>query len=244
VIDVYDGALAPGDTLTITFGDTQYGSPGSRAQTFRQERLAFWVLVDAFGAGNFVMIPNPPALRLTGGPAHRLRARAPSEAVVGDTFGITVVTEDRFGNPSDVYGATVALHVEGSQAPLPLPYSFSTGDRGTHKFEGLVLDKPGTYCIQVRESTGNLSTLSNPIICRAVSPAVHLYWGDIHGQSEASVGTGTLDEYFKYGRDVAALDFISHCANDFQVTNEDWAATKDAVGRFHDPERYVTFLGY
>src|SRR5437870_2301367 len=34
VIDVYDGTLAPGDTVTVVLGDRREGGPGIRAQTF------------------------------------------------------------------------------------------------------------------------------------------------------------------------------------------------------------------
>src|SRR5690606_31855510 len=34
IIDVYDGSLEPGDTVTIVLGDRSGGSPGTRAQTF------------------------------------------------------------------------------------------------------------------------------------------------------------------------------------------------------------------
>lgn len=242
VIDVYDGALAAGDTLTVTFGDTRFGSPGSRAQTFRQERYEFRVLVDAFGTGQFVMVPDPPALRIIGGPAVRLRVRAPSEIVAGQPFPVTVVAEDRFGNPADGYQATVQLTVEAEDANLPQPYTFQLAERGAHRFEGLTLPDPGIYRLVARETNGQLEAVSNPIVCHQAAPPLHLFWGDIHGQTEASVGTGSVDEYFAFGRYVAALDFISHCANDFQITREHWQETKDVVRRYHQPGRYVTFL--
>ncbi|HIQ06539.1 MAG TPA: DUF3604 domain-containing protein [Anaerolineae bacterium] len=244
VIDVYDGALAPGDTLAVTFGDTHFGSPGSRAQTFRQERYEFRVLVDAFGTGQYVMLPDPPTLRIIGGPAARLRVRAPSEVVSSQPFPVTVVAEDRFGNPADGYQATVQLTVEAEDANLPQPHTFQLAERGAHCFEGLALPHPGIYRVVAREVNGRLQAASNPIVCHQTAPPLRLFWGDIHGQTEATVGTGSVDEYFTFGRDVAALDFISHCANDFQITREHWQETKDAVRRYHQPGRYVTFLAY
>lgn len=49
VIDVYDGYLGPGDTVTITYGDKSQGSLGSRSQTFCEKSFEFRVLVDCFG---------------------------------------------------------------------------------------------------------------------------------------------------------------------------------------------------
>jgi len=47
--------------ITVTLGDTHSGSPGSRAQTFRQERYEFRVLVDPFGTGQPRKSSAPPA---------------------------------------------------------------------------------------------------------------------------------------------------------------------------------------
>jgi len=243
IIDVYDGALAPGDTITVTFGDTSFGGPGSQAQTFRQERYEFRVLVDAHGTGKYVLLEDQPAVRIIGGPAARLLLRAPSEVVAGEPFDVTVVVEDRFGNPSDSYEATVQLAIEGSDMSLAT-HTFSASERGTHRFQGVTLPEPGRYRFVVRETDGQMQALSNPIVCYEEPPAQRLYWGDIHGQSEATVGTGTVDDYFAFARDVAALDFVSHCGNDFQITREHWQETKDAVRRYYEPGRYVTFLAY
>jgi len=244
VIDVLDGALVLGDIVTVTFGDTRFGSPGSRAQTFRQERCQFRVLVDAFGTGQYVQLSDPPTLRIIGGPARRLRLRVPSEVLAGQPFGATVVAEDEHGNPADGYEATVEIHAQSGETIEPQSHTFGSSERGAFRFSGLVLAKPGRFRLVARQSDGALSALSNPIICRETAPQHSLFWGDIHGQTEASVGSGTLDEYFSFGRDVAALDFISHCANDFQITKEHWQQTNDAVRHYHEPGRYVTFLAY
>ena len=44
----------------------------------------------------------------------------------------------------------------------------------------------------------------NPIVVRT-SP-VRLVWGDLHGHTRFSDGTGTPEDYFSYARDVARLD--------------------------------------
>ena len=52
-VDVRDGSLYPGDTITIKYGDKSNGSLGHRAQTFREQEHMFKVLVDPFGTGLF-----------------------------------------------------------------------------------------------------------------------------------------------------------------------------------------------
>src|SRR5712671_4379961 len=60
-------------------------------------------------------------------------------------------------------------------------------------------------------------------LIRALSPGeAKTWWGDLHGQTRATVGTGTIEEYFAFGREIALLDMMCHQANDFQVTDDEW----------------------
>ena len=95
----------------------------------------------------------------------------------------------------------------------------------------------------VRDGAG-LEATSNPIVCRTEAPEHALFWGDIHGQTEMAVGAGSVGEHFHFARHAAALDFMAHCANDFQITAADYAKTQAGVKRRHEPGRFVTFLAY
>ena len=66
----------------------------------------------------------------------------------------------------------------------------------------------------------------------------------MHGQTGETVGSGTMEEYFSFGRDVAAIDFISHAANAFQVTKAIWSKLQRVTIDFHEPGKFVTYLGY
>ena len=46
VLDIYDGSLSPGDTITIVMGDTSQGSPGIRAQTYIESEFEFLNIMD------------------------------------------------------------------------------------------------------------------------------------------------------------------------------------------------------
>jgi len=70
-----------------------------------------------------------------------------------------------------------------------------------------------------------------------------VYWGDFHGQTENSVGTGTYKQYFEFARDKSALDFCAHNANDFQVLQQHWEEIKSITRQFNQPGTFVTFLG-
>jgi hypothetical protein len=96
---------------------------------------------------------------------------------------------------------------------------------------------------RIRARSHGLTTESNLI--RALAPgAARTFWGDLHGQTRATVGTGTIEEYFTFGRDVALLDLMCHQANDFQVTEEEWQRLRRQIERFHADGRCVIFVGY
>ena len=242
-VDVRDGSLYEGDTITVTMGDRGGGGPGFRLQTFREEEHIFKVLVDCFGTGRFEEIEASPVIRIIGGPAERIQVAAPSEAVVGEPFSIIVRALDSWGNRSDGYRGMASLFSSDSDAELPQEYSFDEADRGARRLEGVVLRAEGLQTIVARDDMSR-EAVSNPIIVRKEKPELRLFWGDFHGQTKETVGTGSLDEYFSFARDVGGVDFASWQGNDFQVTKELWARVREKVREYHEPGRFVTFLGY
>jgi len=242
-IDVRDGSLKEGDTVVVVFGDQSYGGPGIRTQTFRESEHIFKVLVDCFGTGKFEEIEGSPHITIVGGPADKIQVVSPSEAVVGNPISITVRALDSWRNRSDGYGGRVSFGSSDPTASLPEEYLFTEKDCGVKRFENIVLNSVGSHTISV-EDDGGRKALSNPIVVRREKPKLRLFWGDIHGQTKQTVGTGTLDEYFSFVRDMAAMDFGGWQGNDFQVTKELWRAVCETTKRFNEPGRFVTFLGY
>ena len=109
-------ALAQGETVTITYGDRSGGGPGSRSQTFLEAQRYFWFEVDATGSGSFGYLPERPELSVIGGDADKLIVVAPSMAVAGEEFSVSVKAEDRWGNPAVAYRGTVSLSAAGIRA--------------------------------------------------------------------------------------------------------------------------------
>jgi hypothetical protein len=75
-------------------------------------------------------------------------------------------------------------------------------------------------------------------------------WGDLHGHSNLSDGTGTPEDYFWYARDVAGLDIAALTDHDhwgmllLDAHPELWDEIQQQTRRFHAPGRFVTLLGY
>lgn len=228
VMDVEEGFLEPGDKVTLVLGDQSMGSPGIRAQTFVERAHEFRFLVDPTNASVLRPLKSSPICPVVPGEMHRLVCILPTQAIARKPLQAFVKGEDLWGNPippSD----QLQLKVEGN---------------GEAKVEGrsLTFSGPGTY--RVIASSGKLSSRSNPCSATLQKPRYSKFWGDLHAQTGTTVGTGSDEEYFTFARDQARLDFVSHQANDFQVSDKTWKHLNQVIKAFNEPGRFVVFPGY
>ncbi|MCY3781648.1 MAG: DUF3604 domain-containing protein [Chloroflexi bacterium] len=244
-IDIVDGTLLPGDTITITYGDRSGGSAGTRAQTFVEKAFRFRTLIDAQGSGQYVTLPSSPATEIVADEAKRLVAIVPSEAETGRQFDLLVKAEDGWGNPATSYSGTISLEEEsGAIANLPDSYTFQPDDRGARRFGNCTVSRPGIFTICARAQNGTLARESNPLRALAASGAYRPFWADLHGQSGETVGTNSVRDYFAFARDYSALDVSGHQGNDFQITEQIWEEIKAAANDANESGQFVAFVGY
>ncbi len=241
-IKVSGGHLSPGDTVTIRFGDTREGSPGWRLQTFCEKKFEFRTTIDAFSTHEWAILPDSPSIEIVPGPPHLWKAVLPTLRRVGERFRFGIKAEDAMGNPSDQVDQTVALSASAPISGLPETATIKPGEK-TLVVDGLSVAEPGTFTVQVRDVDGELLSTSNPLRIERDAPLV-AYWGDLHAQSEETVGTNSAREYFEFGRDYAFLDVCSHQANDFQIQQEFWAELNRLTAELNEPGRFVTLPGY
>lgn len=77
-----------------------------------------------------------------------------------------------------------------------------------------------------------------------------VYWGDVHGHTKLSDGQGSPEEYFRYARDVARLDFVIVTDHDFghgppwRLSQDDWLGVQSAAERFTVNGRFIAVAGY
>ena len=225
VVDIYDGSLSPGDTVTLTLGNRNSGSPGIRAQTFIESAHEFRIFVDPTNASVARPIDASPTLSIISDKPTQLIAIVPSDAVAGRPFDVFVKGQDRWGNPT----------ATPDDVRLQCENALIDGTR-------ITCQMPGTVRINVISE--NLQCVSNPIVVHEITPAHRRYWGDLHAQSDATVGVGTEIEYFTFARDFARVDFASHQGNDFQVDDDDWKRLNDTVRLFHENGHFVVFPGF
>jgi hypothetical protein len=240
-VDIKDASLFEGEQIIFTFGDTSHGSLGYQLKTSREKEYLFKVFVDPFGSGLYKPIPDSPSITIIGEKVNQIQIVAPSQALIDEPFDVIVRALDIYGNRSDSYRGNIIFDSEHST--LPEPYTFKETDIGAHRFQNVSIRKEGLFHITVKDDQGNAAT-SNPINIMKEKPKYRLYWGDAHGQTKETVGTGSVPEYLSYVRDVAGLDFTSWQGNDFQITKPLWEHVKKLIRQFHEPGKFITFLGY
>ena len=213
---IRDQYLDSGEQVRVVFGDTTGGSPGWRMPTFCINKFEFKTYVDPIATYLFKELPQSPCLKIVSGEPARAVCIAPSEVLIGQQFDYYLRLEDRWGNLSG----------------MPKRYA--------HPGWG----KSGTYTVSLTDKETGLSAKSNPMDVVEKMPTLHKYWADFHGQSSETIGTNTIEDYFRFGKDVGKLDIIGHQGNDFQVTDEFWEKVNSTAKAFYKPGKFVTFPGY
>ena len=215
-VKVLQGYLRAGERITVTLGDRSQGSLGWRMQTFIEETFELRTLVDRYATYVYEPLPKSPSFRIRPGPPVRMVAVAPSLVEPGQRIVVQTKLEDVWGNPV----------------------------RPAKKLTHEAFDKPGCYTISLVDKSTGLKTETNPILVRESTDQYGRFWADLHGQSEETVGTNSIDDYFSFGRDFAFLDICAHQGNDFQITDAFWHKIEQTTKAFYRPGKFVTFPGW
>lgn len=240
-IKVVKGYLTEGETITIRFGVTDQGGPGMRLQTFCEDTFEFRVLSDPIATFNFQPLLRQPMIEIGPGTPERFLAVLPTNRRPGESFAMKIKGEDRWGNPSDRCDHTFNVVAEGEIAGLPDSVTLKPGPRA-FVFDGLVVANRGQVSVQLQTKEGEVVAASNPLIIEDC-PLVH-FWGDLHGQSEETIGTGSAEQYFTFARDLAFVDACGHQGNDFQITDAFWGELNRLTSKFDAPGVFVALPGY
>jgi len=214
-IKVVQGYLRKGDKITLTLGDRSGGSPGWRMQTFLEETFELRVLVDRYATYVYEQLPESPTFRIGPGKPVKLVAVAPALVKPGEKIVVRYRLEDAWGNPTG--------------KPKKITHSG--------------FDIPDGYSIPVKDNTSGLKAETNPIMVRS-EEEYGRYWADLHGQTEETIGTNTIDDYFRFARDTACLDACAHQGNDFQITDIFWQTIQHTTREYDQPGKFVTFPGW
>ena len=241
-IKVVKGFMKEGDTITVRLGVTDYGGAGMRLQTFCESRYEFRVLVDPIATYNFQTLPEQPAISIVPGAPENWVAVIPSTITYGEPFSLKIKVEDAWGNPTNKASTTLAVKSSCPIKNLPELIEVKTGDFATI-ISGIIANITGPLKILLYDLDGPLVAVCNPAFV-SENPNFKSFWGDLHGQSEETLGTNSATDYFTFGRDRAFLDACAHQGNDFQMTNTFWKDLNRITSNFNEEGRYVTLPGY
>jgi hypothetical protein len=241
-IKVVRGFLREGDQIIVRFGDRREGSPGMRIQTFCEHSFEFRVLVDAIATYNYVELPQQPEISIVSGPPVLYKAILPTTRRCGDQFRLCLKGEDRWGNPSNQCEQNFRLKANLATDNLPETVTFTKGEFSLI-VEGLKCIESGILQIELIDDDNQVVATSNP--CRMSNQTSLLpYWGDLHGQSEETIGTNSARDFYEFARDKAFLDICVHQGNDFQITREFWQWLNELSAEFTKNDSFIVFPGY
>jgi hypothetical protein len=222
------------------------GPRGARADRYAERGSRLWIAVDGDGDGVRGLLPDSPTVDVVPGPARELVVSVPSVVRPGETARLRVSVLDAVGNAGVSVEGDVRLRTAVAGVRLPGRIHLRSADGGLGSAE-LRTGGEGTVRIEA-SGPGALRGESNPLVVSSSLP--RLYWGDLHGHSGLSDGTGTPEDYFRYARDVAGLDVAALTDHDhwglqpLAQTPSRWEAIRAQVAAFHAPGRFVTLLGY
>ena len=241
-IKVVRGFLREGDRIVVRFGDRREGSPGIRVQTFCEETFEFRVLTDAIATCDYAELPEPPVIAIVPGPPVLYKAIMPTLRRLGEPFSLAMKGEDRWGNPSDLCTGNFSLRATMDVHGLPDSVAFEIGEF-TQTIDQLTVQEEGDLVVEMVDGEGVVMARSNPLRI-AAEAALLPYWGDLHGQSEETIGTNSARDFYEFARDKAMLDICVHQGNDFQITNEFWAWLNELSAEFTEDDRFIVFPGW
>jgi len=239
---VTDRPLAAGDRIRFVYG----ASPkGARPGRYAGRGFRFWIGVDGDGDGNLAMLPDSPTVDVQPGEAAGLSVRVPTTARPGEGVTVHLAFVDRWRNAGIPIAAEISLESTPAGLTLPDRIALTPADRG---LATATASAAATGIYRVRASSGRFRADSNLIVVSPDEPRV--LWADLHGHSQLSDGVGTPEDYYRYARDVTALDVVALTDHDhygvipLDAQPERWQEIQRAARRFHEPGRFVTLLGY
>ncbi len=242
IVEIAGRALRAGERIHITYDAT----PSNALRGFEDDSARIWFLVDGDGDGRATPLDASPEFEMKPGEAVHLFVVWPTTARPGEPVRLSATALDQSYNVAERAPGKLTLEKLPSGLVLRGPRTFSFAANGVAETE-LVAEREGTYRVTL-EGPNGLSATSNPLV---VSEGPRILWGDLHGHSHLSDGTGRPENYLRYARDDARLDVSALTDHDhygspryLDQTPEVWQKIRDTVREFHAPGRFVTLLGF
>ena len=234
--------LVAGDRIRFTYGA---GPSRALAGRYAQKNARFWIAVDGDGDGAHRYLVASPGVEVRPGPAAVLLVTVPSTARPGEEVPVRIALLDARRNAGPPVRGEVTFEAIPPGVEMPSRVELEPADAGRALVSATV-KAPGVYRLRAR--AGPLAGVSNPLVVS--ENGARVLWGDLHGHSASSDGTGTPGDYFRYARDVAGLDVVALTDHDHlgMLPLDEYPDLGQEIARetrrFHEPGRFVTLPGY
>jgi hypothetical protein len=219
-----------GDSIKINFKNW-------KVQTFYEKIFRIKILVDPFATDQFIELPQAISFEVEPDKPDKIVIIAPSEIIKSKPFSFLVKAEDRWGNACFNFDGEVSLVENSDFISLPKKIKLKSG-------KAMVLTKMINDFGQIQAKFINLVHTSNPILAKINDQNLKMFWADLHGQTEETVGTGTIEEYFNFAKDYSLLDITAHQGNDFQIPKSFWNKINSLSKKMTKQEKFVVFPGF
>ncbi|NQU08145.1 MAG: hypothetical protein HQ583_06250, partial [Candidatus Abyssubacteria bacterium] len=236
VVTSKEHGFTPGEKITFRYR--------GRVDKFAEAEELFQIFVDGDGDGHSACIAAPTAFRTLARSPSRLNVTSPSQARPNEAIEVRATPLDGLGNWSELPPGTYTLKTERSGRPAGEETLEAKGGEKTIAFTYAPAEE-GIYFFQI-EGPGELHGRSNVTLCQEGIPGLKLYFGDIHGHSRISDGTGTPEDYYRFAREVSRLDIAALTDHSdygtIPVKGAVWERIKRAANGAYDPGQFVTNL--
>ncbi len=244
LLRIQDGTLAAGDTITIVYGAVSDGRGAAMTDRYAESAQEFVFKTDADGDGEYREIKHQPTVSVLPGEPAQLLITGPSEVSLDESVQLRIAVLDRYGNWVQDWTGEMRLEKITELVVPDIPVHIGPGENNVIRLKS---QSQGIARVSGSIADGEIRGISNPIYIGSHNPDKRLYWGDIHGHSVLSDGTGTPDDYFRYARYASACDFAALTDHDswgFRPLNTVRDAYIAAIENNHSPGRFITFFGY
>ncbi|MGI5817800.1 MAG: CehA/McbA family metallohydrolase [Armatimonadota bacterium] len=247
--------LEPGGAVVVNYrSDEMYIFPWKRDEVERPlwfshlAPLAAAVAADDRRRWVELLPKNSHSFETVAGPAERLHLILPGRVHEDEEVSLHGIFTDRFRNVPPPRGIPSHIRLtivdKDGERDLGTPRGKFTA---AHRFR-MLLGKvnKGLYRIRAWDAdTGEFMAQSNPmLVLDEDDERLNVYWGEIHGHTEMSDGSGGFEEMFRHARDEGRQDFAAAADHACYFTDNEWQWMQDVVNDYNERGGFVTLLGY
>lgn len=191
---------------------------------------------------------NGHSLEIESGPAQQLFLFLPGRIREGGDIYLSGVFTDRYRNipKKSPIRNDFSLFIKSNKSRIPFgtpAKHFTKWNRFQKKLPNL---KSGVYRVYaLQNESKQIIACSNPLEIMVKEDSRNcIFWGEIHGHTQQSDGTGDYNDLFSHAQEIGNLDFAAAADHACYHTDNQWLWMKDVVNHYNKDNCFTTILGY